>query len=103
MMSESPQEKLWLASGFLDCLLSGAYPTTKRLERISKLLREATSELHPIAKGWAMPAQAYCTGGAPHPTYWKGSRYEPQIRVYLDRAPRGSKPVLILEASEFTA
>lgn len=69
---------------------------------LARWLEDNHLELEPLAVGWAMPERAYYKGSEWHRNekmdYYCGDYvrvYERQIRVYLDRAPRGSRPVAI--------
>jgi len=55
-----------------------------------------------LAEGWAMPRHSYYMGyhmEEGEDTVW----FDSQIRVYLDRAPKGSRPVTITAGGKHDA
>ena len=73
--------------------------TTKELDVMAAALEAELDEPEPLAEGWAMPEHNYYVGPHTQGCDWK-PKYERQIRIYLDRAPKGSKRVIVMEAGD---
>jgi len=66
-----------------------------------RLCDELMAEGEKEVAGWAMPEREYrATSDWAVKRGWADRATDRQIRVYLDRAPKGSRPVIIKERRE---
>lgn len=91
---------LWLADLGLEY---AKMPWQVRRKEARRMVTEAitayASKPESLAVGWAMPEKKYYVGRSevPGPSGFREAITERQVRVYLDRASRGSRPVTIVE------
>lgn len=91
----------------LDYLISVAgrgYAHPSNVDEAEAALRRALAPPKVLASGNAMPKRKYRDGRewvkSPSGFDWYERRFTYQIHVHLDRAPKGSIPVLIVAAEE---